>query len=129
MGGVAWEQKETIVYLAESADDPPSVWSYDLLKKKRERIIQISNIRTECQGKAELVYWKKGNNQLRGALLSPASDKPVPVIVRVYGDSLLSKFIRTFGFSPWAVDNHHLFASHGYAVFLPELAHQRQRTR
>jgi len=122
-GGVTFTPNGSkIVYLAQSADEPPSIWCYDFIKFEKETVVHLSKIRKELLGQAMLLNWKRGSNHYQGALLLPPNLKNrAPVIVRVYGGAMLSKSIRFFGLSPWAAENHHLFASRGYAVFMPDL--------
>jgi len=127
MGGTAYSKtahKEKIIYAAESENEPPALYSLDLHTKVVQKIGALNpEICPESLGAVRTVVWKFGDRKRKGILMLPAghSGELVPVIVRVYGGIMQSEQMRFFGCTPWSIDNHHLFTSRGYAVFIPDL--------
>lgn len=113
-----------LVYFAESASEPPAIYIYNLDKSNIEKIV-ISTM-TKPLGTAEKLTWEYNGKQTSGVLLlPPKTNTRVPVIIRVYGGLEQSRYIRSFGLCDGKADNHHLFASCGYAVFRPDLVMDR----
>ncbi|SEB49428.1 prolyl oligopeptidase family serine peptidase [Paenibacillus sp. GP183] len=110
-----------IVYIAQSANEPPALWVINLETKVNFQIVELSSFPKESLGVAQLLQWKLKGRELHGALLLPPNKKGrVPVIIRVYHGKLSDR-LHTFGLWNHTVDNHQLFASRGYAVLLPDL--------
>lgn len=113
--------ENTIAYFHQDADKPPALKISDL-QSHNEKTIELNPISSTLLGTSQLIRWKTGDRELKGALLLPKNiKKPVPVVIRVYAGSMQSESIRLFGLSQVNCDNHQLFASRGYAVFLPDL--------
>ncbi|QKY70630.1 S9 family peptidase [Lentibacillus sp. CBA3610] len=114
---------DMIIYWTQAADQPPAIRVFDIASKTGSCIVEFTKLQTKVElGSTQLITWTKGGNKRRGALLLPKNrEGQVPAIMRVYGGSMQSQNVRFFGLSPSAADNHQLFASHGYAVFLPDL--------
>jgi len=129
-GGAAYahhEGAEVIAYIAQNADHPPSLRIMNG-RSDKQWVLPLSNIREELLGTTtHLLSWTSKHRHVQGALLLPKDvSGRVPVIMRVYGGSMQGyHFYRSFGLSDSAADNHHMFASHGYAVFLPDLPMDR----
>jgi acetyl esterase/lipase len=127
-GGCVYGEHQTssiIGYMAQCANEPPMIKLLNVTHKTNQTV-ELTKINKEHLGTSELLVWKKKELSLRGALLLPHRRKGrVPVIMRVYGGSTQSKNLRYFGLSSSNADNHQLFASNGYAVFLPDLPMSR----
>lgn len=127
IGGTALtkaEHKEKLIYVSESENEPPALYSLDIDTKQIQKIGDLNpEIDPESLGTVRIVEWKLGGRRLKGILMLPPgrNEELVPVIVRVYGGFMQSEQLRFFGCTPWSIDNHHLFTSRGYAVFLPDL--------
>ncbi|MDQ0888778.1 dipeptidyl aminopeptidase/acylaminoacyl peptidase [Paenibacillus sp. V4I9] len=116
-----------LVYVAQSANEPPSIRGFNYKTLRHNSLVELSKVPKTKLGNSQLLTWVKAEKKLRGALLLPPVIKgPVPVIVRVYGGAEQSKNLRLFGLSSSTVDNHQLFASRGYAVYLPDLPLERK---
>jgi len=76
-------------------------------------------------GESQLIEWVSSDGtRLRGALLLPAGYRKgqrYPLIVNVYGGSMLSDRKNLFGFTANTnVSNQQIWATRGYAVLLPD---------
>ncbi|WP_132417370.1 S9 family peptidase [Paenibacillus albiflavus] len=113
--------RSSIAYIRQQADMPPEIRIVNLLNEQASTI-SLSAIRKENLGSSELITWNSKDKDLKGALLLPQNPiDRVPVIIRVYGGSMQSRYYRNFGLSNANADNHHLFASQGFGVFMPDL--------
>jgi pimeloyl-ACP methyl ester carboxylesterase len=127
IGGAAFcriDHRDKLIYLAESETKPPALYILDIETKEVEKIGDLNpGIFPEDLGTVRMIKWKLGERHLKGILMLPFehSDELVPVIVRAYGGEMQSRQLRYFGCSPWSFENHHLFTSRGFAVFLPDL--------
>ncbi|QKY70555.1 S9 family peptidase [Lentibacillus sp. CBA3610] len=119
---------DMIIYWTQAADQPPAIRVFDIASKTGSCIVEFTKLQTKVEiGSTQLITWTKGGKKRRGALLLPKNrEGQVPAIMRVYGGSMQSQNVRFFGLSLSAADNHQLFASHGYAVFLPDLPMARR---
>lgn len=111
-------------FVAESGDHPAEVWvAHDDIARARRLTNLNPQVAGRPFGRSSLVRWQSRNGEvLEGALLLPATyeqGKRYPLIVRLYGGSLLSWAVHRFGFES-GVDNLQLLATRGYAVFLPD---------
>jgi dienelactone hydrolase/Tol biopolymer transport system component len=110
-----------IAYISHSCSEPPSPWIVNIETKENRQISELTSFTKENLGTAQLLDWELKGRKLHGALLLPPKRTGrVPVIIRVY-DGKLSDRLHNFGLWNNLVDNHHLFASRGYAVLLPDL--------
>jgi dipeptidyl aminopeptidase/acylaminoacyl peptidase len=127
-GGAAYASVNgtgVLAYIAQNADQPPALRILNL-SLDEPMVIELSNINKNHLGTTQLLSWNSKNRNVKGALLLPKDvSGRVPVIMRVYGGSMQSNSYRFFGLNTSAADNHHIFASHGYAVFLPDLPMDR----
>lgn len=124
IGGAAMFRRDKIIYWAESETEPPTLYMLDIDSKEVEKLESLNpGIFPENMGTVRMVTWQLGKRHLKGILILPSEpkDEPVPVIVRVYGGAMQSGQLRFFGCTPWSFENHFLFSSRGYAVFLPDL--------
>lgn len=128
-GGAVYQNTnkvEMVAFFSQSANEPSSIKLLDVQTQKIRFTSTLSTIDTIKFGESELVFWKRRDRLLRGALLLPKNRiGKVPVIMRVYGGAMQSENIRKFGLSSNLSDNHQLFALKGYAVFLPDLPMDR----
>jgi len=111
-----------IYFLAESATHPQDIWRADYQFKEVKRITKNNPITLQLKlGKSVLIDWEMENGKtLQGALLLPSgyiSKKKYPLVVKVYGGSMLSNTVNKFGLQG-GIDNLQLLATRGYAVLL-----------
>ena len=117
----------TIAYIAEDTQRPADAWAFDIGVEQPRQLTQLNlQLQGVPFGKLLLVDWvSPRGRQLQGALLlPPGSEKPYPLVTRIYGGSRLSNKINFFGLADSQgapVDNMHLLAQRGYAVFLPDI--------
>jgi dipeptidyl aminopeptidase/acylaminoacyl peptidase len=113
-----------IAFVAETGTNPPEVWLADAGFTRPRQLTRLhAQISRLTLGQSRLVDWTgKNGKPLQGALLLPTgyvSGKRYPLVVRVYGGSLLSGRVNRFGLEH-GVDNLQLLATRGYAVLLPD---------
>lgn len=127
-GGAAYGYREgasALAYIAQNADEPPTLRLRND-SNKPTRIVELTKVNENHLGTTELLAWNSNNRTMRGALLLPKNiNGCVPVIMRVYGGAMQSNNFRYFGLSTAAADNHHVFSSNGFAVFMPDLPMDR----
>lgn len=114
----------TVAFLAETADRPGEVWVADGDLARPRRLTELNPAVTRLPlGRSQLVRWTTARGDtLHGALLLPPDHQPgrrYPLVVKVYGGSMLSTTVDRFGLQA-GVDNLQLLATRGYAVFLPD---------
>ena len=116
-----------IFHIAEDVIHPADVWVVDTKLQNRRQLTRLNpQIDTTRFGEARLANWKAPRGrELNGALLLPADYVPgqrYPLVTYVYGGSFLSNTLNFFGLSHLGtpVNNMHILASQGYAVFLPD---------
>lgn len=114
----------TIAFVAESGSQPPDVWIADAGFTRARRVTDLHPEFSRLpSGSSRLVEWTDSSGrQLQGALLLPAGYEPgerYPLVVKVYGGSLLSGRVNRFGLES-GVDNLQLLATRGYAVLVPD---------
>jgi len=115
---------QVIAFVAERGDRPPEVWVTQDELTHTNRLTNLNpQVTRLALGATRLLQWSgPGGTVLRGALLLPGNFKPgerFPLVVKVYGGSLLSSRIHRFGFEP-GIDNLHLLSTRGYGVLLPD---------
>jgi dipeptidyl aminopeptidase/acylaminoacyl peptidase len=124
-GGSAYQKQksyESISFFSQSANEPPTLKTLDVKAKMIIVESVLNEVNKDQFGISKLIKWKQGDTTLRGALLLPKNiEGKVPVVIRVYGGSMQSSNVRFYGLSRSAADNHQIFATRGYAVFLPDL--------
>ena len=120
----------TIAYVAERSDRPAEVMIAPEQLTHSNRVTNLNpQVTRLALGGTKLVQWTGPpgvaggvGGVLRGALLMPANYEPgkrFPLIVKVYGGSLLSGRLNRFGLEP-GIDNLQMLATRGYAVLLPD---------
>lgn len=120
------EDTPRILYTRESYREFPDLWTADLDLENRTRQTEVNpEIAEFAWGDSELVSWTSPDgHELQGVLITPdgwsEGDEPLPVLVYFY--RFFSQ--RLHEFNPPHV-NHRpsfpVYASHGYAVFLPDV--------
>ena len=116
----------TVAFVAENGSRPPEVWVADAGLARRRRLTSLhAAVAGRTLGASRLVEWTDARGRsLQGALLLPAGYEPgrrYPLVVKLYGGSLLSGRVNRFGLESHAVDNLQLLATRGYAVLLPDV--------
>lgn len=114
----------TVVFTAESAERPTELWAADGDLRRPRRLTELNpRVTGRPLGRARLVEWTGARGEtLRGALLLPPDHAPGrrhPLVVKVYGGSMLSGTVNRFGLQG-GTDNLQLLATRGYAVLLPD---------
>ena len=115
---------QTIAYVAERGDRPPEVW---ITQQELAHANRITNLNPQVTrlalGATRLLQWSGPRGTvLRGALLMPGNYEPgkrFPLVVKVYGGSMLSSRMNRFGLEA-GIDNLHLLSTRGYGVLLPD---------
>lgn len=120
------EKAPRILYTRESYREFPDLWTADLSLQNPRRLTEVNpEIADFAWGRSRLVSWTSPDgHDLQGVLITPegwqTGDEPLPVLVYFY--RFFSQ--RLHEFNPPHV-NHRpsfpVYASHGYAVFLPDV--------
>ena len=119
------EDADRLVFTEERYDEFPDLWAANIALEKPQRLSDVNpQIADFAWGSAELVEWTTDDGiELQGVLIKPDDwelGKRVPVLVYYY--RLYSQRLHLFN-EP--VVNHRpsfpVYASHGYAVFLPDI--------
>ncbi len=119
------EDTEDVVFTRERYDEFPDLWITNLEFEEPTKLSDVNpQIADFAWGSAELVEWATDDGtRLQGVLIKPdgwAPGKRVPVLVYYY--RFFSQRLHEFN-EP--VINHRpsfpVYASHGYAVFLPDI--------
>ncbi len=119
------EEADRLLYTRESYGEFPDLWVSDTSLTSPRRISDVNpQIEEFAWGEAELVEWKSVDGiPLQGVLIKPGNyqqGKRYPVIVYFY--RFFSQRLHEFN---QTVINHRpnfpFYASHGYAVFLPDI--------
>ncbi len=116
---------DRIIFGAESASEPPELWTADSRFRAVRRISHLSGaVLNVPLGERRIVQWTTAQGQARrGIMLLPAgyrSDVQYPLIVWMYEKSIPT-YVNAFGLSGQAFFNLHLFATRGYVSFYPDL--------
>ncbi len=114
-----------VAYLAEDAQHDLDLWLSDVSFQDPRRLTHLNpQFDGYKLGAARLIEWLGDDGQrLRGALLLPPDymeGRRYPLIVWVYGGSLLSDHLDHFGLVDGGPFNFQLLATRGYAVLLPD---------
>ncbi|HEX4439694.1 MAG TPA: prolyl oligopeptidase family serine peptidase [Thermoanaerobaculia bacterium] len=114
-----------IVYLTEDATHPEDLWVAGPDLSDRRRLTRLSpGFDDYLMGAVRVLEWTAlDGSTMRGALLLPSDYREgqrYPAIVYPYGGSDLSNRRYTFGLSARGTENMQLFATRGYAVFMPD---------
>jgi dienelactone hydrolase len=118
-----------MAYIAEDAQHAPDLWVADAGFGKKRQLTHLNpQFEKYKMGSARLVDWLSDDgNRLQGAVLLPAGyevGKRYPLIVYLY-PGIQSNLLDQFGFGEFPGPfNLQLFATRGYAVFLPDAPRQ-----
>lgn len=114
-----------VAYAAEDAAHDEDLWMSPETFRSPRRLTHLNPQFDHYKlGTARLIDWLSDDGRrLQGALLLPPNyrkGKRYPLIVWVYGGSLLSNDLDHFGLAGSGPFNMQLFATRGYAVLLPD---------
>lgn len=126
---IASSDGRRIVYFAEDAQHSSDLWIAGLDFSAPRRLTNLNpQFERHAMGAATLIDWLSLDGaRLHGTLLLPpdyAKDHRYPLIVWVYGGASLSNSVDHFGAAGTGPFNMQLFATRGYAVFLPDAPQQ-----
>jgi dipeptidyl aminopeptidase/acylaminoacyl peptidase len=112
-------------YFVEDAQRDSDVWVTDFEFHASRRLTQLNpQLDNVSMGAARLVDWLSADGTpLKGGLLLPVgyeSGKRYPMIVWIPGTGSMSDSFSRFGFGGSGPFNMQLFATRGYAVFIPD---------
>ena len=117
-----------VVYGSQSAADPEELWTLSGDFSGSKKVTNIHSVFDRyVMGETRIIEWKTlDGEQAYGAVLLPAGYEPgkrYPLIVYQYPRGRWSRWKNVFGFNPFAspVENWQLFATRGYAVFVPDV--------
>lgn len=116
---------QRVIYVAENAQEDEDLWISDEMFQTPRRLTHLNpQFDKYKMGSARLIRWfGDDGEELQGALLLPSDyrrGQRYPLIVWVYGGSLLSKDVDQFGLAGPGPFNMQLLATRGYAVLLPD---------
>ena len=118
---------DVFYYVSQDTSHPPDIWGLRVSPDAApQRITRINAALDQySMGESQLIEWVSSDGtRLRGALLLPAGYRKgqrYPLIVNVYGGSMLSDRKNLFGFTANTnVSNQQIWATRGYAVLLPD---------
>ncbi len=114
-----------VVYFVEDTQHDSDLWINDDQFQNARQLTHLNpQFDAGSMGSARLINWLSDDGErLHGALLLPTEYKETkryPLIVWVYGGSLLSNRLNHFGSAGSGPFNMQLFATRGYAVFFPD---------
>ncbi len=117
--------RQSLAFYVEDAQHSPDLWIGDPSFRAIRRVSHLNpQFDKVAMGAAHLIEWRSGDGQpLRGALLLPSNyeeGQRYPLLVWVYGGSLLSNQFDHFGLGPADPFNMQIFATRGYAVLMPD---------
>ncbi len=115
-----------IAYVATDQQHPADVWVLDSRTGETHQVTHLNKALEKYElGTARVIEWRGLDGQkLRGSLLLPPgyqAGRRVPLVVWVYGGSMGSTFVKTFGF--WGdtpMFDMHVLATRGFAVLFPD---------
>lgn len=114
-----------LAFFAEDAQHSPDLWVTDEDFHEPSRVTNLNpQYDSYVMGRPELIDWlSEDGEKLRGVLLLPSgyeATKRYPLVVWVYGGSMLSQTYNQFGLASAGAFNLQLLATRGYAVLLPD---------
>lgn len=114
-----------LAFFAEDAQHSPDLWVTDEAFHEPARVTHLNpQYDSYVMGRPELIDWlDEDGEKLRGVLLLPSgyeATKRYPLVVWVYGGSMLSETYNQFGLASAGAFNLQLLATRGYAVLLPD---------
>jgi dipeptidyl aminopeptidase/acylaminoacyl peptidase len=124
LSGVS-QDDELVVYAGQNARQGRNLW---VANRNFTRIRQLTHVNPDLEryraGEARLIdYSTAEGKKIQATLLLPVNyqnDKRYPLIVWVYGGSMLSANVNRYGGSGNEHHNLQLLSSRGYAVLLPD---------
>ena len=124
LSGVS-QDDELVVYAGQNARQGTNLW---VANRNFTRIRQLTHVNPDLEryraGEARLIdYSTAEGKKIQATLLLPVNyqnDKRYPLIVWVYGGSMLSANVNRYGGSGNEHHNLQLLSSRGYAVLLPD---------
>ena len=126
--GLEVEWRSQMAYLQlEATEHPPEIWRLDLTTGESNCLASLNpSLQGHQLGAKRLVEFLDGDGERRQAsfLLPPdyVEGKQVPMLVIVYGGTVGSQRIHSFGLRPClCLADAYLYASLGYAVLLPDI--------
>jgi dipeptidyl aminopeptidase/acylaminoacyl peptidase len=116
---------DVIVFASQDAQHEQNLWTAGRDFAESRQLTHINpDLERYAAGEAHLIeYADADGKKLRAALLLPTSyqrDKRYPLIVWVYGGSILSGNVNRYGAAGVEHHNMQLLSSRGYAVLLPD---------
>ena len=118
--------RRTLAFVSENVTSPAEWWmiTSDLTTPRQVSHVAPASFSKHSWGSVRLIEWRTiDGDTLRGALLHPTgyqAGQRYPLIVKVYGGSLLSDSRNRFGLGNAPVDNAQFYATRGYAVLLAD---------
>jgi dipeptidyl aminopeptidase/acylaminoacyl peptidase len=121
----AGEDARQLAYVAEEAGGSPDIWISSPDFQNPQRLTHVNPQFDRYRfGVAQLIAWSSVDGEaLHGVLLLPSDyvkGNRYPLIVWVYGGSILSDHLDHFGLAGPGPFNLQLLATRGYAVLLPD---------
>ncbi len=116
-----------LVFAAQDAGHSPDLYAWNPDRRSAQRLTTINpELNRYVTGERRIIEWRTiDGDPARGVLLLPAGYQAgtrYPLITKVYGGSTPSADdANRFGVQLSPVDNLQLFATRGYAVFLPDI--------
>jgi len=129
IGPDAARESDVFCFISEDQNHPADAWKAEIPNGKPVRLTKLNPYLDDASfGESVLVDWRtpKGR-KLKGTLLLPPDyqqNEMLPLVTKVYGGVSMSNMINHFGHADnqgATVDNMHILASVGFAVFRPDL--------
>ncbi len=118
---------QTAYVQLQAAEHPPEVWRLDLTSGDSSRLASLNPGLDEgtIGSRRQVEYVDADGGRRKASLLLPpgyVEGRQVPMIVNVYGGLMGSEYIHNFGIIHClCAGDAHLYASHGYAVLVPDI--------
>ena len=115
-----------VVFVRETVGDPPAVWTSRGSLAAPLPVAKAAKAHGDAlTGTSRVIAYRSLDGRpLNGALLLPAGyqeGRRYPLIARVYSGIRMSNRVNHYGLGERGAFNVHLFATRGYAVFLPDM--------
>jgi dipeptidyl aminopeptidase/acylaminoacyl peptidase len=119
-----------VAYVSQDAQHPPELWVSDSDFRESRQLTHLNpEIEKYEMGSPRLIEWLSDEGErLQGELLLPAGyvdGKRYPLLVWVYPNMLSNQFDRFGGEEFPGPYNPQIFATRGYAVFLPDVRNEK----
>ena len=124
LSGVSADNR-LLVYAAQNARQEQNLWITDPVFRNPRQLTHVNpDLERYPAGEARLIdYSTSDGKKLQATLLLPVNyqrDRRYPLVVWVYGGSMLSANVNRYGAAGSEHYNMQLLASRGYAVLLPD---------